>query len=107
MTPEEWLNANLLPPQTLPFAKLYRDGTLVSNGKAHVDDDNGRGVFWATDGATLDLPIPDASILVDGQTLAIKDVTKCLAPLSDHWHFSVNESVQRKETLGRPEHGLQ
>ncbi len=99
MTPEEWLNANLPPPHTLPIAKLYRDGTLVSNGRAHVDDDNRRGVFWAMDGAAPNLPIPDASILVDGKTLEIKDVTKCSAPLSDHWHFSLSQSVQRKETL--------
>jgi hypothetical protein len=99
MTPEEWLNENLPPTETLPLARLYRDGILVSNGRAHVDGDRRRGVFWATDGAAPDLPISDASIVVDGQTFAVKDVSTCSAPLSDHWHFSLAESVQRRETV--------
>lgn len=87
MTPEEWIKANLPPVETLPAATLSLDGTVVARGKAYVDSETQRGVFWATDGANLSLPILTASLDVSGRTLAISDVSRCTSPFAAHWHF--------------------
>ena len=89
MTPEEWLEANLSRAEDLPTATLDRDGALVSRGKVHLNRERQRGIFRSTDGATPDLPISEAMLTVNGQRLAIKDVERCSAPMSDHWHFSL------------------
>jgi hypothetical protein len=91
MTPEEWLEANLPRSENLPPATLQQNGAVISRGKAHLDKERKRGVFWSTDGAKPDLPIDEASLTVAGERISVEDVQKCSAPLSDHWHFSISD----------------
>ena len=89
MTPEEWLHQNLPPSENLQSSTLHHNGVLLSKGRVYVDIVNRLGVFLSDDGKKLELPIPEAILMIDGKCTLIRDVERCTSLMSEHLHFSL------------------